>query len=791
MKTKLFTLFAAVMMAANAMADTREYVDLGLPSGTLWATCNVGATAPEEVGDYFAWGETQTKSKYDWTTYTFANGAYNKLTEYCSNKTYGNNGFTDTKTVLDASDDVATQQWGEGWSIPTREQWQELIDHCDWAWFEFGIGYIVSSKTNNKSIFLLISGFYNGETLSNPEIGYYWSSTLNSNLPYEAYRIAFSYNASGSTPSSYKVFSTYRSYGQLVRPVHVPVHTLTVTAESGGTATGGGDYNEGKTATLTATPNAGYIFTGWSDGNQDNPRTITVTQDSTFRAWFKAIPTEYVDLGLPSGTLWAKFNVGAFDEYGRGDHFAWGETDSKNNYSWSTYTYGTEYALTKYCSNSNYGTTDTKVVLDSIDDAASVIWGGKWRTPIIEEWQELIDHCTWEWQGNEYGYLVTSKTNGKQIFLPAAGYYDGTEHTRPNAYGNYWSASLNESNPNAALRPDFASDFVNTGYSYRREGLSVRPVQTADKYTITITDSEGGTVSGGGEHFANRTATLTAIANKGYIFKRWSDGVTDNPRSIRVTQDMTLSAEFEETSTEVFTPEYVDLGLSVLWATCNVGATSPEQAGDYFAWGETLPKEKYSWSNEGDYKWGVYNSSASPNYGMTKYNKTDGKTVLDPEDDAATANWGGDWRMPTIAEQEELLNECTWEWTDNYNNTGVAGRIVTGTNGNSIFLPAAGSCGGSSLNGVGSYGYYWSSSLNESNPGRAYRLFFSSDSLDWYHGYRYNGPSVRPVHPKDGFLTGVEPYIASPDPVRKVLENGQVIIIRDGVRYNVLGIKVK
>ncbi len=810
MKTKLFTLFAAVMMAANAMAQT-NYVDLGLPSGTLWADRNLGETYTsipntsnwkiEKAGDYFAWGETQTKSKYDWTTYTLTNGAYNKLTKYCSNSTYGNNGFTDTKTVLEASDDVATQQWGEGWSIPTREQWQELIDHCTWEWrdnsetTQGSIGYIVSSKTNNKSIFLLISGYYNGETLSTPNMGYYWSSTLNTNTPYEAYRVAIGEQAK-------VLFSTYRSYGQVIRPVHVPVHTLTVTAESGGTATGGGDYNEGKTATLTVTPNAGYIFTGWSDGNQDNPRTVTVTQDSTFTATFRHIGAEYVDLGLPSGTLWATFNVGAFNEQGRGDHFAWGETDSKNNYSWSTYTYGTEYALTKYCSDSNYGTTDTKVVLDSIDDAASVIWGGKWRTPTIEEWKELIDSCTWEWQGKyegadsafahfEYGYLVTSKTNGKQIFIPASGYYDGTEYTRPNAYGNYWSASLNESNPSQAHRPDFANDFVSTGYSSRREGLSVRPVQTADKYTIILTAGEGGTVSGGGDYFAGRTAVLTATANNGYAFVRWSDGVTENPRSIRVTADMTLEAEFEATSTEVFTPEYVDLGLSVLWATCNVGATAPEQAGDYFAWGETEPKENYSWSNEGDYKWGVYNSSASPNYGMTKYNKTDGKTVLDPEDDAAHVNWGGDWRMPTIAEQEELLNECTWTWTTL---NGVNGYRVTSKKdtSKSIFLPAAGFRGDSSLYSAGSGGLCWSSSLYEYYPINAYYLYFNSDDYNCYNDYRCYGLSVRPVHPKDGILTGVEtPYIASPDQVRKVFENGQVIIIRDGVRYNVLGIKVK
>ncbi len=195
------------------------------------------------------------------------------------------------------------------------------------------------------------------------------------------------------------------------------------------------------------------------------------------------------------------------------------------------------------------------------------------------------------------------------------------------------------------------------------------------------------------------------------------------------------------------TKEAVDLGLpsGTLWATCNVGATSPEEYGDYFAWGEVAPKTYYNWSSEGDYKWGVYNSSASPDYGMTKYNKTDGKTVLDPEDDAAHVNWGGDWRMPTITEMKELLNSeyCTWEWTTQ---NGVYGRKVTSvSNGNSIFLPAAGGRSDSSLSDAGAYGIYWSSSLGTSYPLYAFYLYFDSDYYDWNYNNRYYGLSVRPV----------------------------------------------
>ena len=179
--------------------------------------------------------------------------------------------------------------------------------------------------------------------------------------------------------------------------------------------------------------------------------------------------------------------------------------------------------------------------------------------------------------------------------------------------------------------------------------------------------------------------------------------------------------------------EYVDLGLpsGLKWATCNVGATTPEEYGDYFAWGEVEPKTTY---NLDTYKY--YDGS-----NFTKYTGSD-KTVLDPEDDAAQVNWGGAWRMPTKAEQDELRNNCTWDWTTQ---NGVKGYKVTGPNGNSIFLPAAGGMYDGRLVGTGLFGFYWSSSLHAVNPSSAYLVSFISDYVDWYNDNRYYGMSVRPV----------------------------------------------
>ena len=188
---------------------------------------------------------------------------------------------------------------------------------------------------------------------------------------------------------------------------------------------------------------------------------------------------------------------------------------------------------------------------------------------------------------------------------------------------------------------------------------------------------------------------------------------------------------------------YVDLGLSVKWATCNVGATTPEEYGDYFAWGETEHKDYYDWYN---YKYcnGAYNTITK--YCISSYNgKVDNKTTLELTDDVAHVNWGGKWRMPTRAEYDELksTSNCTWTWTSQNEVNGY--KVTSKKNGNSIFLPAAGYFHNGSLNDAGSSGNYCSSSLNDNNSNYSNYLSFLSGNVFRKYGYRYNGLSVRAV----------------------------------------------
>ena len=373
----------------------------------------------------------------------------------------------------------------------------------------------------------------------------------------------------------------------------------------------------------------------------------------------------YVDLGL--SVKWATCNVGANTPEQRGDFFAWGETSPK-----SSYTEGNcktwEKSIGDISGNPQY-------------DAATANWGGNWRMPTNAEFNELRSKCTWDWttQNGKRGYRVTGP-NGNSIFLPAAGCRIGDSlHYAAGSYdGHYCSSTPNEENTLYACYLYFKSDGQWTNWVYRHGGLSVRPVL----------DGNSNNNFAGAKPVKEESATMIPTGSyNGHA--------------------------------------YVDLGLSVKWATCNVGANTPEQSGDFFAWGETSPKSSYTQDN------------------CETWEKSIGD-IKGTSRDVAHVKWGGNWRMPTNAEFDELINKCTWIWTTQ---NGKCGYRVTGPNGNSIFLPAAGlRFYGDPLSDDGSHGYYWSSTPKEEDTQDAYYFRFINDgykATNWH--YRGYGRTVRPV----------------------------------------------
>jgi len=427
--------------------EEHEWVDLGLPSCTLWATCNIGANAPEEYGDYFAWGETDPKDYYDWSTYKWCNGDYDKLTKYCTYSSYGDNGFTDRKTELDPEDDAAYVNWGSSWRMPTTEQQRELCEKCTCDWTtRYGVNGYLFTGPNGNTLFLPAAGSRESESLYNAgSWGSYWSRTLNSVYPEEAYFINFHLDNWGSW------FHYARYYGLTVRSVCVSPSKR-------------GDLN--------------------NDGSVDIADVVSLIYYVLNGEWLGETQHEWVDLGLPSGTLWATCNVGAYapDEYG--DYFAWGETVPKDYYDWSTYKWGNFDQLTKYCTDSNYGNNgfvDDKTELDPEDDAAYVNWGSSWRMPTTEQQRELCEKCTCDWttRYGVNGYLFTGP-NGNTLFLPAAGSRSLEWFSGAGSWGYYWSRTLDTSRNYCACHIRFRSGYVLCGELIGRySGYSVRAVRVS------------------------------------------------------------------------------------------------------------------------------------------------------------------------------------------------------------------------------------------------------------------------------------------------------------------------
>ncbi len=390
---------------------------------------------------------------------------------------------------------------------------------------------------------------------------------------------------------------------------------------------------------------------------------------------------EYVDLGL--SVKWATCNVGANTPEEYGNYYAWGETSPKSSYD-------EDNCKTWKRSMGDIGG-------DPEYDAARANWGSNWRLPTDPEFEELINNCDSEWttQNGVAGMRFTSKRNGNNIFFPAAGWcYCDSPTDDAGEEGEYWSSTAFEFDTEVACGLNFSSeDGAATLVNDRFEGRCVRPV------------------------FAAKSAPAKAKAAEAP-----KAGTIRTEEMFQRTVDPVLGTHIGH--------EWVDLGLSVKWATCNVGANTPEEYGNYYAWGETSPKSSYDEDNCKT---------------LAKFKILGISIGCKPFDDAARANRGGNWRLPTMAECDELVNNCDYEWTTQ---NGVAGmRFTSKRNGNNIFFPAAGwRCWDSPTADAGKEGVYWSSTPDEDEADIACSLYFNSGgSAETMYCSRFNGRSVRPV----------------------------------------------
>ena len=665
------------------------------------------------------------------------------------------------------------------------------MDNCtsEWTILNGVEGRKFTSKKNGNSIFLPAAGYrlygYFDDVGSR---GLYWSSSLGTGDPNFASGFGF---RSGGVYTGYYI----RDGGQSVRPVYVDrVNVTGVSLNKTGLS-----LEIGATSTLSATvapSNAAERSVIWSSSNSSvatvdasgkvtavkaGNATITVTTiDGGYTATCSVtvVDPEAVDLGLPSGLKWASCNLGATKPEEYGGYYQWGGlqdvTDTSICLDWSNCPYCTGTGCTKYIPSdkSSYwsGTCspDNKTVLDPEDDIAHVTLGGKWRMPTEDEFEELMDNCISEWTtlNGVKGRKFTSKKNGSSIFLPAAGwrYYDCLDNV--GSIGSYWSSSLGTGYPSNAYGFDFYSDYVDTNYGGRYNGQPVRPVY-GDRVNVTgvSLNKTGLSLEIGATSTLSATVAPSNAAERSVNWSSSNPSVATVDANGKVTAVKAGSATITVTTTDggyaatcsvtVVDPEAVDLGLpsGLKWASFNLGATKPEEYGGYYQWAGL--QDVTDTSIYLDYSNCPYHTGSSYSTGWTKYipsdkssywsgsGSPDNKTILDLEDDIAHVALGGKWRMPTIYEFNELIDNCTSEWTTL---NGVNGRKFTSKkNGNIIFLPAAGYRSYDCLIDVGSFGYYWSSSLNAGGPYRAYQFPFSS-GLVIADGYRrYSGRPVRPV----------------------------------------------
>ena len=779
-----------VLGPGSSQEESSETVDLGL--SVKWATCNIGASNPQDPGEYFAWGEIRTKTDYSWATYDYSRNANSDMKKY--------NG-TDNLQAIDAEEDIVHLRYGGNWRMPTLGELNELREKCTWEEVkEDGVlvAYKIISKVNYNYIYLPVTGYKTGRELKDEHRAHYWTGSRNDNsypstaralnepefayhhygndrylgMPvrgvrddsaasistteyvdlglsvkwascnlgatspeYTGSRYAWGSPVSTAGPFTWKTYyfsnngssnmTTYNGTDNLqyVKREHDAVFLAhndsrwrTPTLD---------EWNELKTkctwtpSTLNGRrgyviyseithrsiflPIAGYMDDGqqkdgmrpryWSATRNDNsyPSTARSLNEPEF-AYHHYGDNRYLGMSmrgvyddsfsradLSSGEMvdlglsvkWASHNIGAAVPEETGKFYAWGELSDKSAYSWSNYHFSKNGSSTMV----SYNGTDDLQYLKREDDICYRSHTGNgnayWRTPTIAEWQELRDKCTWT-------FKILNGRRGYWITGPS-----GKSIFLP-------AAGLMEgSQPKDGMRTRYWSSTRNDN-SYPNTARSLNEPEFAYHHY-------------GDNRFLGMP--IRAIYDDSFTKKKLTSG------------------------------ELVDMGLSVKWASHNMGTTIPEENGDFYAWGELVPKNVFSWAN---YRFGVNGTST-----MSKYNGTDDLQWLEREDDIVYQKYRGKWRIPTKAHWDELWNNCDYEII---RKNGRRGYLMTSRiNGNSIFLPIAGLIDGAQPKD-GMRPRYWSSTRNNNSyPNTARSLNEPEFAYHHYGDNRYLGMPVRAV----------------------------------------------
>ena len=525
----------------------------------------------------------------------------------------------------------------------------------------------------------------------------------------------------------------------------------------------------------TLSVSAQYYLNLWrNDGSRIEYAVPDIEKVSFSTTKLPAFKAEYVDLGL--SVQWATCNLGSIRPAGYGTYHAWGEIADKTSskgYKW--YDRQTKQ-YTKYVVTESLGTLDMKYRLDPEDDVAHVC-DGEWRIPTLEEMRELKDSCDWipTDSNGVGGYLVKSRKNDNSIFLPASGFILDDDPLAKNEAGFYITSTMNTRSGESCFRLScYVNGTVSIADDSRSFGYSVRPV-----FSSKFEDNEVNAVSlsldevdariESGQQF-KLEAEYKIDKENVELFPSWT---TSNP-SVAIVSNTGMVVGVSEGTCNITARigdvsrsckvtvrkaedvmEPVDLGLSIQWASCNIGASHEEYVGGFYAWGETEKKDSYSLQN---YKW--INASDTTlkkycnNHDIGYNGLIDNLLALEAEDDAAQKLWGGYWRMPTNEEVIELIENCD---ITAVNKNGVdVFKFTSKINGDSIFLPMNSAVNETRYNGAGVLGYYWTSDISIFESMNAYSMFLMDGGLTpvaqptaaskQFESNRYVGMGIRPVY---------------------------------------------